>query len=166
MPRQTTNTVSLRRILQQELLIGQRLVEISQAESEAIIANDITRLSALELEMRQRLEEQEKLESARLIAVRDLAWALGMEGIPTLSLLLPHLPVVERDGLSRLRVQILETQSTLDALTVRNRSLLDCVLEYVRFSLRMLSEATLTPARYGTNLAAISTPTFYVDSKA
>jgi hypothetical protein len=165
MSKPSLNTVALRRVLQQELMIGQRLVELSQAESEAIVANDITRLSMLELEMRQRLEDQEKLESARLVAVRDLAAALGMEGIPTLSLLLPRLPRSEREALSRLRVQILETQTTLDTLTARNRNLLGCVLEYVRFSLRMLSEAALTPARYGTNLAALSAPTFYVDSK-
>lgn len=166
MPRQNVNTMALRRILQQELLIGQRLVELSEAETEAIVANNISRLSTLELELRQRLEEQETLETSRLVAVRDLSWALGLEAIPTLTGLLSALPASERAALSQLRSQILETQAQLDRLTARNKNLINCVLEYIRFSLSMLSEAALSPARYGTNLAAVSTPTFYIDSKA
>ena len=166
MPANSTHITTLQRILQQELLLGQRLIELSEAESEAILANDIARLSALERELRQRLEEQESLETSRLLAVRDIAYALNLEGLPNLTALLPHLPPRERNLFVRLRAQILDTQARLDALTKRNRALLDNVLEYVRFSLAALTEAALSPARYGTNLAAINAPTFYIDSKA
>jgi hypothetical protein len=166
MPGHSTHTANLLRILQQECLLLQRLVELSEAESEAILANDIARLSTLELELRQRLEEQEALETSRLLAVRDLAFALNLEGLPAFTTLLSCVSAREREILTRLRAQILDAQARLDALTKRNRALLNNVLEYVRFSLAALTEAALSPARYGTNLASISAPTFYIDSKA
>lgn len=166
MPGHSTHIINLLRILQQELLVGQRLVELSEAESEAIITNDIPRLSMLELELRRRMEEQEALEASRIVTLRDLAFALKLEGIPTLTALLAHLPTRERTLLGQLRLQLLETQVYLDKLTTRNRMLLENAMEYVRFSLHALTEAALSPARYGTNLAAINTPTYYIDSKA
>ncbi len=63
-------------------------------------------------------------------------------------------------------MQVLETQGLLDVVNARNLRLLDNALEYVRFSLEMLTTAALKPARYGTNLAQIAAPTFYIDSKA
>lgn len=166
MPAHTTHVHNLLRVLQQELLLGQHLMAISESETEAIIANDITRLSVLELDLRRHLEEQERLELARTGILRDLAFALRLEGLPTLTGLLTHLPPRERMLLSQLRVQILETQNELDKLTTRNKMLLENALEYVRFSLHALTEAALSPARYGTNLAAINTSTYYIDSKA
>ena len=54
----------------------------------------------------------------------------------------------------------------LEIVQARNRRLIDNALEYARFSLELLTEAALQPARYGANLARISAPTFYIDSKA
>src|SRR5262245_46134886 len=128
MPGHSTHTAHLLRILQQECLLLQRLVELSEAESEAILANDIAHLSTQELELRQRLDEQEALETSRRLAVRDLAYALNLEGIPAFSTLLSHLPSREREQLIRLRTQILDAQARLDTLTKRNRILLANVL--------------------------------------
>ncbi|MCS6777562.1 MAG: flagellar protein FlgN [Chloroherpetonaceae bacterium] len=166
MPGNHRATQSLIQILQKELLVCRRLVELAEAESEAIIASDIARLSNLEIELRRRLEEQEQLESARIVAVRDIAFALRCNGLPTLAQLLPLLPEREQQVLAQLRVQILEAQAQLEVVTERNRMLLENALEYVRFSLDVLTGTALAPARYGTNLAALDAPVFYLDSKA
>ncbi len=166
MSKPNTNISGLRRILQQELLLGKQLVALAEEESEVIIRGDVSRLAALEMEQRHCVEEQTGLENARMTATRTLAFALGMERIPTLSGLLPALPARDQDVISQLRVQLLETQGRLDSLNVRNRGLLENALEYVRFSLDALTTATLQPARYGVNLACVAAPAFYIDSKA
>ncbi len=73
MPKPNTSAATLRRILQQELLIGKRLLELAEEQSDAIIAGDVARLSALELTQRRCVEQQEQLETARIRATRDLA---------------------------------------------------------------------------------------------
>jgi flagellar biosynthesis/type III secretory pathway chaperone len=166
MSRPATNPATLRRILQEELQLGNRMVTLAEAETEAIIANDIVRLNALEAELHRCVKQQSAQEKARIAVTRELAGMLGLERVPTLLDLLPLLPPREQEALQRLRAQLLETQETLQNLNQRNRVLLDHALEFVRFSLELLTTAVLRPARYGTNLASIAAPTFYLDSKA
>ncbi len=166
MPRPNTNPATLRRLLQQELTLGKQLAVLAEAESEAIIGNDIGRLEEIQREQRHCLEQMAALEAARMAATRDLAGMLGLDAEPTLSGLLPRLSPREREALDRLRRHLLETQARLEELNARNRRLLEIALEYVRFSLELLTTAALQPARYGTNLASVATPAFYIDSKA
>lgn len=166
MPRPHTNSSALRRILQQELLVGRRMVALAEEESEALIAGDVPRLTPLLIEHQQTLEQQEVLETARQSATRELAWACGQERATTLLDLLPALPAREQDALSQLRVQLLETHGQLEVLNRRNRDLLETSLDIVRYSLDALTSAALQPARYGTNIARIAAPAFYIDSKA
>jgi flagellar biosynthesis/type III secretory pathway chaperone len=165
MPKPQANPTALRRILQQELLLGKRMIEIAEAQSEAIPRRDMARLSQLELEMRQISDQMEGLESLRIAATRALAFALGMETVPPLTTLLPKLPIRDQQALAQIRTQILETQSRLDTLSTRNKILLESALDFVQFSLQVLTEAAFQPARYGTNPASIVPPTLYIDSK-
>ena len=166
MPRQDTSPRSLRRLLQQELTLGKRLLSLLQEETEVIVKNDITRLSALQAEQQECLKEQTTLENSRVISTRDLAWALGLERVPTLPVLIMALPDREQESLRKLRTELLAVNQQLESMQTRNRSLLENALDYVRFSLDLLTEAALQPARYGANLTRISAPTFYIDSKA
>ena len=166
MPRPNTSPAALRRILQQEATLGKRLLALAQEESEVIIADNVPRLTVLQAEQQQCLKEQESLEQARMIATRDLAWALGMERAPTLLGLLPALPIPHQAELRALRAELLALHQQLEIAQARNRRLIDNALEYVRFSLDLLTDAALQPARYGANLARLSAPTFYIDSKA
>ena len=166
MPRPDTSPRSLRRLLQQELTLGKRLLALLQEETEVIVNNDITRLSALQAEQQQCLKEQTALENSRVISTRDLAWALGLERVPTLPVLIMALPDRDQESLRNLRTELLAVNQQLESLQTRNRSLLENALDYVRFSLDLLTEAALQPARYGANLTRISAPTFYIDSKA
>lgn len=166
MPRPDTNPQPLRRLLQQELTLGNRLLAILQEETDVIVKNDITRLSALQAEQQQCLKEQTVLEKSRETTTRDLAWALGMERVPALPTLILALPDRDQESLRRLRTELLAVSQQLEIVQTRNRSLLENALDYVRFSLDLLTEAALQPARYGANLTRISAPTFYIDSKA
>ena len=166
MPRPNTSPVALRRILQQELALGKRLLNLTQEESDVIARNDVPRLNALQAEQQQCLAEQSALEQARALATRELAWNLGMERPPTLSALIAALPAREQPDLRSLRADLLTLHQQMEIVQARNRRLIDNALEYARFSLDLLTDAALQPARYGTNLARISAPTFYIDSKA
>lgn len=166
MPKPNPSPAALRRILQQELAIGKRLLGLAQEESEVLIGNDVARLTVLQAEQQQCLLEQQNLEKSRALAARDLAWALGLERVPPLSGLLPSLPAREQTELSGLRAELLACHQQLEIVQARNRRLIDNALEYARFSLELLTNAALQPARYGANLARIAAPTFYIDSKA
>lgn len=166
MPKPTNNVLTLRRLLQQQLALGQRMVALAEEETEALIQGDVPHLNRTQDELQKCLEQQMMFEKARIAVVRDLGWALGMERIPTFSELLPVLPVREQEALSQLRAQLLEVQARLDLLNRRNRQLLEVALDCTRFNLEMLTDAALRPARYGTNLTRIAAPAFYIDSKA
>jgi hypothetical protein len=166
MPRPTTSIATLRRILQQELLSGKILVALAEESSVIIIAGDASKLPAIEERQRKVLEQQRHQETARIAATRNLAWGLGLERVPPLSELLKALTPHDAETLAQLRSNLLETQSQLERLNARNRLLLDNMLEYVRFSLEVLTSAALQPARYGTNLTQVAAPSFYIDSKA
>ena len=79
---------------------------------------------------------------------------------------LPVLPAREQEPLRRLRLQLIDIHQQLERSNRRNRLLLENALDFVRFSLDALTTAALQPARYGTNLAQIAAPSFYIDSKA
>jgi hypothetical protein len=166
MSRPTHNLLTLRRVLQQELALGKRMIALAETMTDLLVNQETERLAALEAEQRECREQHEALEQARIAVTRSLAGALGLEGLPTLSELLPLLPAREQEPLKRLRSELLTMQETLARLNARNRRLLDNALEYVRFSLELLTSAALQPARYGTNLASVAAPTFYIDSKA
>lgn len=165
MPKPQANLTMLRRILQQEVLNGKRLIELTTAQTDAITRREMSRLSHLEMEMRQCLDVQETLDVSRTTTTRDLAVSLGMETVPNLSGLLPKLPQRDRVVLSQLRTQILEIQAKLDTISARNKALIYTALDFVRFSLDILTEAAFQPARYGTNPASLAVPTLYIDSK-
>ena len=67
--------------------------------------------------------------------------------MPQLSGLLAKLPQRDRVILSQLRTQILEIQGQLDMLSARNKALIHTALEFVRFSLDVLTDAAFQPAR-------------------
>jgi len=67
--------------------------------------------------------------------------------------------------LSQLRTQILEIQAKLDTISAKNKALIHTTLDFVRFSLDIITEAAFQPARYGTNPASLAVPTLYIDSK-
>lgn len=165
MPKPQANPTTLRRILQQELLLGKRLIEIAESQSTAILARDMARLSQLELEMRQTIEQMDALETVRIAATRSLACALGINTTPPLSALLPKLAIKDQQVLAQIRGQILETQQRLDTLSAHNKALITTALDFVQFSLQVLTEAAFQPARYGTNPASVVPPTLYIDSK-
>jgi hypothetical protein len=166
MSRRNTNSTTLRRLLQEELTLSRHLLALAEEQTDVIVANDVKGLTRLQGEQQRCLNQQRALEKARIAAVRDLAWATGLDRVPTLKNLLPGLPAREQQALEQLRLQLLEVHSGLDRVHARNRYLLENALDYVRFSLEALTSAALQPARYGTNLTRVTAPAFYIDSKA
>jgi hypothetical protein len=166
MHRPPASPANLRRILQNQLAIARRLEALAEKTTEALVANDVERLREIGEAQRSNLEQQAELEETRATVAKDLAAAIGRPEGERLVDLLPHLPEREAESLDWLRRQIIESGTRIGAMNEKNRRLLDVALDVSRNSIDIITSAALQPARYGTNLAAMATPTFYVDSKA
>jgi flagellar biosynthesis/type III secretory pathway chaperone len=166
MSRRNANPGMLRRLLQEEYLLCKRLLALAEQQTDALVTHNVQELTRLQGEQERCIAQQGTLEKTRTTVVRDLAWAAGLERVPTLKNLLPSLPPREQPPLEQLRLQLLEIHADLQKVHARNRHLLENALHYVRFSLDVLTSAVLKPARYGTNLTRVSSPAFYIDSKA
>ncbi len=166
MQKQTASPAALRRVMQQHLKLGRELVELAERQTEALVANDLPRLNALEAAQKQCATQQDMLDLERGVLTRELAFALGLDHVPSLSEMLPHFPAREQAGFDTLREDLLQTQEQLETLKSRNLLLLETALEYTNFSLDAITTALLQPARYGANLTHIAAPSFYIDSKA
>lgn len=162
----------LLRVLKEELTLGQKLLGLGKAQSEALIVNDAARVSAIEAESREIAARQEAMERERVAAARALARAVGLEAsseeAPTYALtqIAARLPKTDAQKLDALRREIIAVSTELVTINDRNRRLLETALDFVRFSLNTLTGLALRPARYGANPNAIATPTFYIDHKA
>lgn len=165
MPRPNAHPSALRRVLQQELALGQRMLTLAEDQTEALVENDLDRLNAIQADQQRAVAEHEPLEKARQALVRDLAWMAGMDRAPNLAMLMPHLPHREQETLGRLRRQILDVEMQTQRANARNRRLIESALEFAQFSLKVLTTAALQPARYGTNIATLAAPTFYIDNR-
>jgi|SRR5579871_4399501 len=166
MSRRNVSPTALRRLLQEELRLCKNLLALAEQQTDALVANKVHDLTRLQAEQQRCIEQQRALEKERTAVVRNLAWEVGLERVPTLRNLLPNLPQREQEPMEQLRLQLLEVHADLGRVHKRNRHLLESALNYVRFSLEVLTSAALKPARYGTNLTRIAAPTFYIDSKA
>ena len=166
MQKQMASSAALRRLMQQHLKLGRELIELATRQTEALVANDVPRLNALEAAQKQCVTQQDTLDLERGVVTRELGFSLGMERVPSLSELLPHFPSRERAEFEVLRRELQAAQSTLETLKSRNLLLLENALEYTNFSIDALTTAILQPARYGANLTHIAAPAFYIDSKA
>jgi hypothetical protein len=166
MPRPNASGTALRRIMQHQLSTGKILVALAEAAQQAIIDGDIVRLEELAPRQRGLLDQQIAQERARKQVTTELSHLLGQDCVPTLSSLLPAFPPAEAKALDMLRGQIVETEQQMQTLNRSCAILLDNALDCVKFGLEAITSAALKPARYGVNLAQLSRPSFYIDSRA
>ena len=156
----------LRRNLQQELVLAKRWLVLSQQESDALIRNDVQQLDGLQEALQRCFAEQEALEQARQLTLREMATALGISSPIKLPALIQSLPARDRSELAALRSQLLAVHRRIEIVQACNQRLLDNALEYVRYSLELLTDEAIRLPRYGYNLTRISAPAFFIDSRA
>jgi seryl-tRNA synthetase len=156
----------LQHILQQHLLLAHRLARLAKAQSEAIIAGDVVRLTSLEAEQRQTIQQQEALEADREKATKELARLLHLTPEARLSEMIAKMPPTEKRTFSQLRKELLSVQEEIKRTKEENTRLLHSAIEYVQFSMESLTRAIFKPKRYGTNLAALAAPALLLDSRA
>ncbi len=157
---------NLQRILQQHLLLARRLARLAKAQSEAIVAGDVVRLTSLEAEQRQTIQQQEALEPEREKATHDLAVLLRLTPESRLAEMIAKMPPPEKRTFSLLRQELLAVQEEIKRTKEENTRLLHSAIEYVQFSMESLTRAIFKPTRYGTNLAALAAPALLLDSRA
>lgn len=158
------------RTLQADIALVQKMLAVASAQTEALRIGDAVRVAALDEEGRSIAEAQSTLGTQRDASLRALAGALGFQvdaeiPLPPLSELALRLPLAEAHKLLTLRSRILSLQQKMEAVTARNRALLENALDYVQFSITALTTLALRPAPYGPNVHAVVTPIFYVDQR-
>ena len=166
MSRPTAFASTLKRIMQQQLATGRALLALAEDSERAIIAGDTRTLDSIVPQQRTLLEQQSQHENLRLQATAELTARLGMDQEPTLSSLLPLVSPSDAVALAILRTQIMAIHRRMESQNKCNAQLLDNALGFVKFNLEALTTAALKPARYGVNMAQLSAPSFYIDSKA
>jgi hypothetical protein len=159
-------TTSLRKTLQRQLVLSQQLLELAKEQNAALVKNDVALLQQLNERQQACLSEQEALERTRVEIACKLGKAFGLKGVPPLQQLVLHLTKPDQEALLALRKELIRVHDEITSVHERNRLLLRNGLNYIVFSLRLLTAAALQPARYGTNLNEVVTPSFYIDSKA
>ncbi len=159
-------SANLRRNLQHQLILARKLIRLSQEQTRALVSNDIVQIAVLETTVRESLSQQEGLEETRLQCTLEIAKALGLPPEATLVQVLPKLPPSDQRVLRQQRQEILKAHHELRALKEQNLHLLQNALDYVQFSLEAISSVAFKPSKYGTNLAALSSPSLLLDSRA
>ncbi len=123
-------------VLREELALQTRHCTLLEAQQQALLACDRARFSTLQSEHAQMLRELEAQDTERRAALKDdegeaLTMSVLKECIPSGSL--PGLVVLE-DGLRR-------TLDRVQALTRRNKMLIQNELDYLAFTLDLFVEA-------------------------
>ena len=165
MSRLDSSASLLRRNLQDQLAAGKRLLALTMQEMEAIMQADVAGLARVQHSQQQCIERQTELENSRRAIMSELVAHIGGDTEATLSGILPLLPARDREALARTKDEILLVSARLTALNQTNGLLLEKALEYVKFSLDVLTNLALQPAKYGTNLTHIAAPSFFIDSR-
>jgi flagellar biosynthesis/type III secretory pathway chaperone len=161
----------LARALQQDLLLGRKLLDVTEHQAQALRNHEPERVQELLVAGEVVAAQQQEAGRQRVEAIQGLALALGMKpdagsALPPLSDLALHLPLPDARRLLALRSEILAVEERLREAAERNRALIQNALEFVQFSLQALTGAALKPSRYGVNPNAVVAPTFYLDHKA
>lgn len=166
MPAFSFSPGGLRRVMKQQLCRAGQLLDLAHQLNHALQDDDVTELQDICLQQQVCLKSLDTLEKARIGIVQRLTVTSAAEKPCTLEQLMPHLPNNDRNALTAIRAEMMHIRENLELLQQQNRMLLTNAVHIVEFSLFALTEAALQPARYGTNLAQIAAPSFYVDSKA
>lgn len=153
-------------VLRQERALLDRLHQLADSITDALLLDDLSRIVLLETRQAELCMRQAELERARVKAAGDLARVALSDPAASLSELIAMLPENEQMALQCMRQELLAKLEALRLLNERNRTLLEDGMRFVQEALDKLATAVVRPASYGTNLATVTAPAFFVDSKA
>ncbi len=162
---QIANAAPVHRVLQQELVVMEQILTLTDAITDALMRQDIVLLQQLVAEKHRCILNGTRLDQERLAAAKSLAWAAGVPPTSSLWQVCQVLPKSARNALLALRSRMLNVHYRLQQAEDRNKVLLANAIHLTRFHIDLLTNAALHPAAYGTNLTRVANPAFYVDNK-
>ena len=148
-------------ILNKECDAHERLLEAATQVNEAIKKSDISSLQARNASLDNQIALIERIEKQRGECCGALSHALGIERAPVkLATLIEHAPERFRETLAALHRTLRDLLSTISAVTVSNRVLLEEGLELIRGRLSLIANPVERFAQYrmGGRLKTASTP--------
>lgn len=162
---------NLRATLLEDLALGRRMLANSEAQREALVANDHRRVSEISAQGQDITAMQTANGFRREAAIRLVALSCGIEcadgeTLPRMPDLILHLPHSEARSLLALRTSILEAEKKLRDANGLNRTLVQNALDVVQFTFHALTDLALRPSTYGANPNRLISPTFYLDHRA
>ena len=140
---------SLSKVLDKEAEIYEKLLKISEHKTKVIVENKVAELEALVKEEQNHIAEIAKLEEERESLVQSAAESTGKDSeslnITELAAMLPDNEAAKLRNSSRNISIILESLKNINEL---NGKLIKNALEYINFSINLLSGSSVSVSNY------------------
>lgn len=143
---------NLIKIFEYENKLYEQILEKADYKTDLIIKGDVDSLQEMVVKEQKIINELEKLENAREQIVAQIARKAGKKSEElTVSYLIELLPRDKAEKLSSVRDSLKKTIEKLQSQNDLNQKLINNAMDYVNFSLNLLTQPKPTTAQYGRN---------------
>lgn len=134
--------LKLKSTINRELELYRDVLELAKRKTEILKASSVAELELLTLEERACVEEINKIEMEREKTVRGLADSLGVNERLDLSAMSKHFSEEGRAEFETLKNEFADIIESLKSVNKLNETLIKDSLEYIDFSLNIMTSAT------------------------
>lgn len=139
-------------IIEKEARLYISLLGLSKQKTGVIISGDIKELENITKREQVLFKNVEKLEETREQVVSEIACSLGTESSTlTISSIIANLDKAWAERLKEARDSILSTIDEIRKINMQNKVLIDTSLEYIDFSLNLVSSTSSKGVSYSRN---------------
>lgn len=136
-------------ILEKEAQLYSEFLELSRQKTEVIINGDVKELENITKREQALIDNVGELEETREQVVSEIACAIGAETSSlTISTIIDSLDKLWAEKLKKARNSILYTIDEIRQINLQNKILIDTSLEYIDFSLNLMSSASSKGVKY------------------
>jgi hypothetical protein len=137
------NEIKLKEILSQELDLYEQTLELAKRKTEVLKESKLTELELITLEEREKVEKISRIDREREEIVKGLAESLGVNERLDLSTMSENFTEEAKEGFLKLKEEFKVTIEKLKQVNSLNDTLIKDSLEYIDFSLNIMSAATV-----------------------
>lgn len=150
----------LTQVLENETVEYKKLVELSEALREALIASDVAAVERLTAAQEEVANGISSLESRRAHIMNDIAVVLNKEPaelrVSDLEMTLANQPA-QQERLAAVRIELKETMDGLKRINYTNQALLRQSMELLEFDLNLFRSMRQAPETANYNRSAVNT---------
>lgn len=135
--------IKLKETMEKELEAYRAILELAKRKTEILKESKVTELELLTLDERAKVEEINSIEGEREHIARGLADSLGVNERLDLSTMSQYFTEEGRAEFSEIKSDFVETIEELKRVNSLNETLIKDSLEYIDFSLNIMTSATV-----------------------